>query len=314
MSTPQRGGPSSTPTPSRILAATDLSEPAAEAIRQASAQALAVNGTLGVCHVLPSLGVHMLFPQRYAREAIEDASLSERAAQRLAQSVTAVTGRSPGEYEVFIEQGTDYAEIVRRAESWGAALVVVGGRTGRGATSSLLGNVGEKVVRYAPCSVLVARPGDERGVVIAATDLSEASVPAIEAAVVEARRRSARLTILHVVDQGVPLASVALSMGYTPVLLSPELLEEFRRRGGATIDAILAKLAAQAEVTIVEGHPAPTILRYAAENHSELVVLGTRGRTGLARVVLGSVAEHVVRSATTSVLVVRSPRATLTER
>jgi universal stress protein E len=305
MSTPEKGETSAGPTPRRILAATDLSEPAAEAIRQASAQALAVNGALGVCHVLPSLGVHMLFPQHYAREAIEAASLSERAAERVSQSVTAMTGRSPGEYEVFIEHGTDYAEIVRRAESWGAALVVVGGRTGSGATLSLLGNVAEKVVRYAPRSVLVARPADERGLVIAATDLSEASVPAIEAAVVEARRRNAKLTVLHVVDQGVPLASVALSMGYTPLVLSPELLEEFRRRGRATIDETLAKLGARAQVTIAEGHAAPTILRYSAEHHPELIVVGTRGRTGLARVALGSVAEHVMRSATTSVLVVR---------
>ena len=70
----------------------------------------------------------MLFPQRYAREAAEELSLDERARAAVTQWVIATTERSPDEFEVFIEHGTPYAEIVRRAESWHATLAFVGGR------------------------------------------------------------------------------------------------------------------------------------------------------------------------------------------
>jgi nucleotide-binding universal stress UspA family protein len=169
----------------RILVATDLSDPADEALRQADNRARVVDGVLGVCHVLPSAGVHMLFPERYAREATEEANLDERARGVVGERVTSTTGRTPASVEVFVERGTEYAEIVRRAEDWRATLTVVGNhhRTG-GAPGRRLGGVAAKVVRYAHCPVLVARPCAHRGLVVCATDLSAPSLPAVEAAVV----------------------------------------------------------------------------------------------------------------------------------
>jgi nucleotide-binding universal stress UspA family protein len=288
---------------SRVLVASDLA-PSAEALTQADAYAQSVEGSLGVCHVLPSLGIHVLFPQRYAQQAAEEAALDERSRALVSERVTSATGRALGSFEIFVEHGAPYAEIVRRAETWRATLIVVGshGRTSGGP----LGGVAEKVVRYAHCPVLVARPVTQRGLVICATDLSASSLPAVEAAVREAHLRSAKLTVLHVVDEGYPLASVGSSMGITPLVLSPELLHDLRETARAELAAVLAKLQAHAESAISEGHAAPTILEYIGEHPSELVVVGTRGRTGLARVVLGSVAEHVTRSAKTSVLVVRA--------
>jgi nucleotide-binding universal stress UspA family protein len=286
----------------RVLAATDLSELAREAIRQGHLQALAGDGVLGVCHVLPLSGVHELFPA--GREATMETFSSELAAEVVSRSVMSLTGRAREAFEVFIEHGMHYAEIVRRAESWRASLVVVGGRRQSGTATALLGSVGEKVVRYAPCSVLVARARSDRGLVIAATDLSSASELAVEVAVSEARRRRAKLMVLYVVDQGL-FAGVGPSTGHSPVATSRDQLEETARTACSSIEALLAKLGVGGQVAIVEGHAAPWILRYAAEERPELLVLGTKGRTGLARVVLGSVAERVVREATTSVLAVR---------
>jgi nucleotide-binding universal stress UspA family protein len=292
----------------RILVATDLSDPAGEALGQADARARSADGVLGICHVVPSSGVHMLFPQRYSRELADEVALDERARTVLIERVASTTGRSPSSFEVFVERGTEYAEIVRRGEAWHASLVVVGshGRAG-GGTSARIGGVAAKVVRYAHCPVLVARPSAHRGLVICATDLSAHSLPAVEAAVVEARLRSAKLVVLHVVDQGVPLASVGPSEGITPLVLSPELLHDLEATARAEIAAVLAKFEGHAESRIVEGHAAATILKFTEDHEPDLVVVGTRGRTGLARVVLGSVAEHVVRAARTSVLVVRFP-------
>jgi nucleotide-binding universal stress UspA family protein len=286
---------------SRILVAIEASAAAAEAVRQAHAHAELVSGTLGVCHVLTSLRIHALLPHGYAPEAVDNPALEERVRTLVGESVTAATGRHPSSFEIFIEKGTDYVEIVRRGEAWRANLIVVGHGHKRG----FIGGVAEKVVRYAHCPVLVARPPAVRGLVIAATDLSEASLPAIEAAATEAHLRGAKLAVLHVVDQGVPLGSVGPSIGMTPLVLAPEMLHDLQEIARVRIEAVLAQHDAQAEITIVDGRAGPTILRYIEEHPSELVVVGTRGWTGFARVALGSVAEHIVRAAETSVLVVR---------
>ena len=94
-------------------------------------------------------------------------ALDERARAVVIERVTSTTGRAPGSFEVFVERGTEYAEIVRRAEGWRATLVVVGshGRAGA-AQDGRLGGVATKVVRYAHCPVLVARPSAHRGLVV----------------------------------------------------------------------------------------------------------------------------------------------------
>ena len=59
---------------------------------------------------------------------------------------------------------------------------------------------------------------------------------------------------------------------------------------------------------LLEGDPAEEIIRHAAEARADLIVMGTHGRTGLARLLMGSVAEKVLRGATCSVLVVKMPQ------
>ncbi len=95
--------------------------------------------------------------------------------------------------------------------------------------------------------------------------------------------------------------------GLTPLVLSPEMLHDLRTSAHAEIAAVLGKLEAQAEAVVVEGHAASSILKYVEDSRPELVVVGAHGRTRLERVLLGSVAERVVRAAKTSVLVVRLP-------
>ena len=303
---PRRGTPM-TISQLRILVATDLDDSGAEVLLQAHERAGSIGGLLGVCHVMPSGGVHMLFPQRYAREAEEAASLEERARAAVAQRVTSVTGRSRREFEIFVDHGTAYAEIVRRAETWHAALLIVGGHAATGAAHVLRAGVAEKVARYAHCPVLVARHPATRGLVLCATDLSTPSLAAVAAAAAEARLRGAKLVVLHVVDQGLPLATVTSTEGLTPLVLSPEMLHDLRESARAEIAAVLGRLEAQAESVILEGHAASTILKYVEDSCPELVVVGAHGRTRLGRILLGSVAEHVVRSAKSSVLVVRLP-------
>jgi nucleotide-binding universal stress UspA family protein len=133
--------------------------------------------------------------------------------------------------------------------------------------------------------------------ILHATDFSESAGVAYRVACSLAREHQARLVLLHVVEP----PAVAYAGGV--ILPGPATeVEEIREK--------LGELAGQAhglgvETRLVEGEPAPAIVRLASELKCGLIVLGTHGRRGLARLLMGSVAEHVLRKAPCPVLTVR---------
>ena len=289
----------------RILVATDLSESSAEALRQASAVALSTGAELAVGHVLPYLlGVSTFFPQQNAENAFRMANLEGEVRAAVETQVAAcVAGAKP---EVFIDRGSEYAGIVQRAEAWSADLVIVGSKGRTGLPRLLLGSVAEQVVRHAHCPVLVARPTLHHGVVLVATDLSDPSMPAVAAGAAEARRRKAKLVVLHAVEFGsVEVALEEIVMDLTQRDKGWKLDEQLRASVEGRLRDALAQCNAQGEARVVDGVPAAAVVRAADDLGAELVVIGTRGRTGLARVALGSTAERIVRTAACSVLAVR---------
>lgn len=291
---------------SRILVATDLSEASAEAVRQADAHARATSGAFAVSHVVPNLqSVHMLFPQLYAREAMAHPQFEELAGDAVAKSVAELTGRPEADLELFIDQGTPYAEIVRRAASWKATRLYVGGHGATGLTGVLLGSVAERVVRHATCSVLVTRAMAPTGTVVVATDLSDPSQRAVLAALEEARHRNARLVAVHALDLGLPLAAIGGPFGAVPVMPPADALNDMRQAARAALTEMVSRLGGKADVEVLDGAAAPAIARAVESLSAELLVIATHGRTGLARVALGSVAERLVGSVAVPVLVVR---------
>jgi nucleotide-binding universal stress UspA family protein len=141
--------------------------------------------------------------------------------------------------------------------------------------------------------------------VCCAVDFSEMSRVTMEEAADVARRYEAELTLLHVFDTR-PIAQD----------VAPDLVLEKFEKAGPELERMLGAWAAQAarisggEVrsALLTGFPATEIVRFARDGHYDLVVMGTHGRTGLSRLVLGSVAEHTVRDAHCPVLVVRPQR------
>lgn len=289
----------------RILVATDLSEASDEALRQAHARAKATGAELAVCHVLPYLlGVNTLFPQQHAGNALWLANVEGELREAVANQLAACIPTAKA--EVFVERGSEYAGVVRRAEAWSADLVVVASLGRTGMPRLLLGSVAEQVVRHAHCPVLVARKTSKRGVVVVATDLSDPSMPAIAAGADEARLRDARLVVVH----ALPFGSVELTLeeivsDLTRRDLGANVDAQIRRRFEADVQAALDQCKAVGEVCVVDGVPAAAVVRTADELNAELVVVGARGRTGLVRIALGSTAERIVRTAGCSVLAVR---------
>jgi nucleotide-binding universal stress UspA family protein len=133
------------------------------------------------------------------------------------------------------------------------------------------------------------------------TDFSEHAGHAFEMAGSLARDHGARLIVLHVIP--FPLAT---SGGVEP--LTPgfeELNTEAEQRQLAAIRSPDPGLRFDRRLII--GDPVAEILRAAAETRSDLIVMGTHGRTGLGRLLMGSVAEQVLRKAACPVLTVRHP-------
>lgn len=135
------------------------------------------------------------------------------------------------------------------------------------------------------------------GTILHPTDFSEHSKHAFHLACSLARDHGARVVLLHVVVP--PMTSCE------GVVLPPpieEATEDAKRR----LSQI--KLAdIPIEHRVAEGDPAEMILRVAEEVHADLIVMGTHGRTGLSRLLMGSVAEQVMRKAPCPVLTMKAP-------
>lgn len=130
------------------------------------------------------------------------------------------------------------------------------------------------------------------------TDLSELAAPAFALACSLARDMGARLLVLHVVPPPVVHGEVVARR--QPNGFYKDLWEDLRKLQSKEGDV-------NVEHHLIDGVPATEIIRFASEHEAGLIVMGTHGRTGLVHLLMGSVAEQVMRNAACPVLTVRCP-------
>lgn len=288
-----------------VFVATDLSPAADEALRQGHERAPA--GTrLVVCHVIPRFAPVEGLSGDAGGAAAQFLEVRRRISEELVRRTSSVTGRKATDFEALLEDGNPYAAIVAGAEKCRADLVVVGSHGATGIARVLLGSVADKVVHYAHCPVLIARPGKHARRILVATDFSEPSLPAVSLAIRESRRTGAALTVLHCIETMTSIRGVELGGLWPREMEHRAEHEQSRRNADASLEEVLARHEAVGDRRVVAGSPAAAIVAACDEIQPDLLVVGTRGRTGLRRVVLGSVAEAVARLAPCSVLIVRS--------
>lgn len=142
--------------------------------------------------------------------------------------------------------------------------------------------------------------------ILCPTDLSDASLPPLTYAAALARWYDARLTVLHVVPPPVPIGGTGVFS--TPVDVVPpppqELLEEALQRVATRAGAGTSETAPHIAHRVIEGEPAVAIVDEAVSSSTDLIVLGTHGRGGFERFMIGSIAEKVLRKAPCPVLTV----------
>ena len=141
--------------------------------------------------------------------------------------------------------------------------------------------------------------------ILLATDLSPASEPALRCAAALAIRMDAGLVLLHVVSEKELDGLAKAHQPRHPVdLIYSELQEAVREQYRRAVPDEVRRFL-HAEVLVVPGVPSEEIIRIAAAEGTDLIITGTHGRTGLRRILMGSVAEGVLRGAPCPVLTVR---------
>ena len=159
--------------------------------------------------------------------------------------------------------------------------------------------------------------GDVYQKVLLTHDGSEVADSAVAHASMIARAAGAELLIVQVIDsvgaiisQTTPMTIEPMPAGQITAQIAQEAVEAQREGARENVERLRARLEGEGlervSTLILEGHPGPAICEAAAEAGADLVVMATHGRSGIGRVLLGSVADHVVRNTPHSaVLLVR---------
>jgi nucleotide-binding universal stress UspA family protein len=197
--------------------------------------------------------------------------------------------------------------IVSYADDRDIDVIVAGTHGRRGLQRLLIGSVAEEVLRTASCPVLTVRGEEERAAdgsvrnILVPVDFSEASMEALRHAKELALTYGAQMTLLHAVEEVVYPSAYGIEPTNMP---GPQVIDRVEQNL-----AELARTELGYEHVVVEanvGYAPSTILDYANGHDIDLVVIATHGRTGLERMLLGSVAERVVRRSPAPVFVVKS--------
>ena len=145
--------------------------------------------------------------------------------------------------------------------------------------------------------------------IVMPTDFSESSDAALGYASALAAESGALLYILHVGED-----SHAYVAGYGAIGYTPDLVDRVARENQALLEKIEPTLPhVRHEHKYLTGVPDQEILAFAEEVNADLIVIGSHGRTGISRLLLGSVAEAVVRRAGCPVLTIKQPQSEVEE-
>jgi nucleotide-binding universal stress UspA family protein len=246
---------------------------------------------------------------------VEDA---KHEAQSLVRRATDKLTQSGHEVMPEIQLGPPKKAVPEFAEKWGADLVMVGSHGQSALTRFLLGSVAQAVLRTSPCSVEVVRPSPDsllpshRMKILVATDGSECSAKAVYSVANRPWPAKSQIRIVSVVQLLTPenqTAASPLSAEYPTSLLEQVWKDARARAEEAVADARRTLSAVGLNVCDCKatpvGEPRAFILDEAKAWGADLIVLGSHGRQGFDRLLMGSVAESVALHAHCSVEVVR---------
>ena len=280
--------------PKTILAATDFSKDAENAAELARELCPIFGARLHTLHVAVILDDAYL--EKEHRRHLEEVAAGAEKARRTVMEDRA-DAATDVEVTPHIVRGIAPGEtIVETASNLGADLIAMGTHGRRGLSHLLLGSVAERVVRTSEVPVLTVRSDaavNPEGIrrILVPYDFSEASTLAAQNATAWAAALGAELTLLHVVEP------VVYPDFYSVEVLPDDLMKRLVSRSASALKSAAENLSGSVRNhTAVEvGRAADTIVKFADPERYDLVAMATRGLSGLEHVLLGSVAESVLR-------------------
>lgn len=293
--------------PRQIVVPIDFSEPSRAATRRAGMLSETFGVPLHLVHAVqyPVGSVYTEFPVPAASwESIRaDAGkyLEERRVELEERGI---------EVTAQLSELDPVAAIGSSVEEHSANLVVMGTHGYGGLKHLFLGSVAERTLRTIDCPVLAVKGPEAEASepirkILCATDFSIHSRQAARVARGLAAKLGASVDVIHVI---VPPTAIAAPYGGPILPSTTDLVTDLMQRAQALIDPVVDEFrdaGIQAARHIHHGMPAQTIADEAGRLDADLIVMGTRGNTGLKHVVLGSVAERILRLAPCSVLSVK---------
>ncbi|HEY8549291.1 MAG TPA: universal stress protein [Vicinamibacterales bacterium] len=291
----------------RILCAVDFSEFSLDALRHAVVLADWYSAQLRLFHAepLPQTMLGGGVPESVPVIPVEfdPAETTEE----IRKFCAPVLGESGVEAEIVVRAGDAAREIRAEAEGWPADLLIMGTHGRTGFERLFLGSVTEKVLRSTRVPVLtIPPPVREPGsplfkTILCPMDFSEASLRALEYALSLAQEADARLILLHVIEHVLGEAG-ARALGHLNVAEYYRHLEEDAITRLKAVVPDDARVWARPDERVVRGVAYDEILKVAAGEGVELVVMGVQGRGALSQFVFGSTTHRVIREARCPVL------------
>jgi nucleotide-binding universal stress UspA family protein len=295
-----------------ILCPTDLSDALLRPLTYAAAFARWYEARLTVLHVVPTLepmavaSVTFNGPMQMVLPMSREEVLGEL------RRITDSAGIGSSGVVLSAHEGNPARSIVDQAVAISADLVVMGTHGRRGFERLLIGSVAEKVLRKAPCPVLLVPPHvtahapteDAFKHILCAMDFSPSALQALGFALDLARRADGVVTVLYALESLPEEESLEYAHFNVPEYRG-YLINDARQRLRTLIAEESRPLGA-IEERVVVGRAYREILRVAADEPTDLIVMGAQGRGALGLALFGSTAHQVVRAATCPVLTVRS--------
>ena len=304
-----------------ILLATDGSRCADAAAQMLFCLGLPAGARVKVMTVLPKVAETPRLSEA-TQEVIEAASRAhEDAAAQLTREMAKAFAVVGCQGDAAVLHGRPADQIVRAA--CGTDLVVLGAKGRADIKKFMLGDVSQKVVRYAPTSVLVVRPFPASDAsseflptrptplrVLVATDGSEYVAAGIALLSRFRLHPQTQISVAHVIKRFHPLFAPRVAPGMRSEY--QRAMREIREEedGAATrivtqAQETLASTGVHVDTFVIEGEPAEQVVSLTRTRKPHLVVVGSSGLTGIKAFLLGSVSQKVVKYTACSVLVAR---------
>ena len=291
----------------KILVAVDFSEHSAQILRSATYIAVQHDAELKIVFAVenPFTMSGISYDDQLETEMVRSSE------ERLESFLEENMGRSSIPFAGEVLKGHVTVEILNCAEREESDLIIMGTHGYSRFEKMLIGSVAEEVVRLGPCPVLTVNPNKEGDKmkdikkILVPVDFSDNSVKLLESAIDFAGKSEAELLVVFVVEDmftfsGLSIPHIAIDVDQ----FEREMVEGSKKRLEGYLEDNMEGIDVSYSAKVLKGNVAEELCGCAENEEVDMIMMGTHGYRGLEKVLIGSVAEKVVRTAPCPVLTI----------